>query len=129
MNSLMSIDNGTILLVEDDFAISEFVQVTLKRLGYRVLTAYSIVNTWEVWKQHRNEIRLLLTNLVMPGGISGQELAAILIKEKPELKVIYTTGNSGEMTQEELQLQTGVNFLPKPYSPHELFETLRKNLD
>jgi two-component system cell cycle sensor histidine kinase/response regulator CckA len=64
----------TILLVEDDAFLRAYVHKTLSQLGYRVLQAFNGVEALEVWKQHQNKIHLLLTDLVMPGGINGKEL-------------------------------------------------------
>ncbi|HXS68534.1 MAG TPA: PAS domain S-box protein [Candidatus Polarisedimenticolia bacterium] len=121
--------NETILLVEDDFAVSISVEYTLNHLGYRVLTAADGKEAVEVWKQHRHEIRLLLTDLVMPRGMNGKELAVKLLVEKPELKVIYSSGYTRDLVSADFKLQDGVNFLPKPYSLQKLSETVRRNLD
>jgi CheY-like chemotaxis protein len=121
--------NETILLVEDDFAVSISVEHTLNHLGYRVLTAADGKEAMEVWKQHRHEIRLLLTDLVMPRGMNGRELAVKLLEEKPELKVIYSSGYTRDVVSADFKLQDGMNFLPKPYSLQKLSETVRRNLD
>ena len=121
--------NETILLVEDDVAVSASIQNTLTQLGYRVFTAASGIDALKVWQQHRDEIQLLLTDLVMPYGITGRELAARLLKEKPGLKVIYNSGYATDLADEEFHLEDGVNFLQKPYSPQRLSETLRRNLE
>jgi CheY-like chemotaxis protein len=121
--------NETILLVEDDFAVSVSVEYTLKHLGYRVLTAADGKEALDVWKQHRHEIGLLLTDLVMPRGMNGRELAVKLLAEKPVLKVIYSSGYTRDLVSANFRLQDGVNFLPKPYSLQKLSETVRRNLD
>ncbi|MFO1476836.1 MAG: response regulator [Verrucomicrobiota bacterium] len=101
----------------------------LKRLGYRVLDAASGVSAIEVWKKHKRDIRLLLTDMVMPDGMSGRELAQRLLKENPKLKVIYTSGYSPEIAGKNFPLREGVNFLPKPYKTAHLAETVRTCLD
>ena len=70
---------------------------TLLQLGYRVLEANNGIEAQTIWKQHRDEINLLLTDLVMPGGVTGIDLAQRLIQENPKLKVIYMSGYSAEV--------------------------------
>jgi two-component system cell cycle sensor histidine kinase/response regulator CckA len=121
--------NETILLVEDDSAVSNSVRSILEQLGYRVLSAETGTEAMEVWNVHRKEIKLLLTDLIMPDEMSGEELAVQLRREKPDLKIIYTSGYSKDSRQTSHSLQEGINFLPKPYSPQKLSEILRRNLD
>ena len=71
----------------------------------------------------------LLTDLVMPDGMSGIELARLLLEEKPELKVIYTSGYSAELAAHHADLQPDSAFLPKPYRPQHLAELVRRVLD
>jgi two-component system cell cycle sensor histidine kinase/response regulator CckA len=119
----------TILVAEDDQNVSRSVEGILTQLGYRVLTAGSGIEALDVWNNHRDEIQLLLTDLVMPDELTGRDLAKKLTAENPQLKVIYTSGYSADIAQADTQLEEGRNFLPKPYSPQKLSEILRKNLD
>ena len=119
----------TILLAEDEVALRAVVRTALSRLGYRVLEAASGEEALAVWKQHRDEIRLLLTDLVMPGGMSGKELAGQLLQQNPKLKVIYASGYSVEVAGKDLLLEEGVNFLAKPFQTSKLAQTIRKCLD
>ena len=119
----------TILLVEDELALRTSMRTALSRLGYRVLDASTGGDALEVWKQYRDEIRLLLTDLVMPGGITGKDLAERLFKEDSKLKVIYTSGYSAEIAYNDLILEEGVNFLTKPFVLQKLAQIIRKRLD
>ena len=105
------------------------VRIALSRLGYRVLEAVHRRRGLEVWKQHRDEIRLLLTDLVMPGGMTGKELAEQLLQQNPKLKVIYSSGYSAEVAGKDLLLEEGVNFLAKPFQTHKLAQTIRRRMD
>ena len=127
--SVMRGGNETILLVEDDSLLHASVRKILSHLGYRVLDATNGVEALEVWKQKRDEINLLLTDLVMPGGITGIDLAGRLLKENPKLKVIYASGYSAEVASKDFSLEEGVNFLTKPFHMHKLAQTVRQNLD
>jgi len=119
----------TLLLVEDEPSLRALVRTVLSRLGYHVLTAASGVEAREVWNRHRGQIHLLITDMVMPEGVSGPDLARTLRQKYPGLKVIFTSGYSVDLTREELQLEEGVNFLGKPFKPGHLAQTIRKCLD
>ena len=86
LNSLMPTCDGseTILVVEDEPDLLELFVTTLQSYGYRVLTESSGVNALRAWPSHRDQIDLLLTDIVMPGGVSGWELAKELQAEKPD---------------------------------------------
>jgi PAS domain S-box-containing protein len=121
--------NETILLVEDDAFLRASVHKALSQLGYRVFEAINGIEALEVWKQHREEIHLLLTDLVMPGGMTGKDLAERLLPENPKLKVIYVSGYSAEVAGKDFSLEEGVNFLAKPVQAFKLAQTVRQNLD
>jgi two-component system cell cycle sensor histidine kinase/response regulator CckA len=105
------------------------VRNVLTRLGYRVLEATTGVTALDVWKEHQQDIRLLLTDLVMPDGMTGKALAEQLVAQNAKLKVIYTSGYSREIAGKDFPLQDGVNFLSKPFQAAKLAQTVRANLD
>ncbi|HUS33803.1 MAG TPA: response regulator [Verrucomicrobiae bacterium] len=119
----------TILVVEDEEPVRRFVSELLHEYGYEVRLASNGVEALKVWKDHSETIDLLLTDVVMPEEISGVNLADRLKAEKQDLKVIYTSGYSMELLQEGFQSRQNVNFLPKPYHPIKLAETVRTCLD
>ncbi|MGA2853751.1 MAG: PAS domain S-box protein [Verrucomicrobiota bacterium] len=121
--------NEMILLVEDEQSLRLIMRIALTRLGYRVLEASTGVKALEVWKENRKDISLLLTDLLMPDGITGKDLAQRLLRENPKLKVIYMSGYSAEMAGNDFPLQEGVNFLSKPFEAHKLAQTIRDSLD
>jgi PAS domain S-box-containing protein len=121
--------NETILLAEDDAKLRASVRAALTRLGYRVLEAASGAEALGLWEQNREDIQLLLVDLVMPGGVSGLELAQNICRHRAGMKVIYTTGHSGEIAGPNPSLEEGVNFLIKPFSTHKLAVTVRRMLD
>ena len=118
----------TILFAEDEPSLREMVESLLKRCGYKVLAAESGVAALNLWQEHRDEIQLLLTDLVMPGGFTGRKLAEKLQADKAGLRVIYMSGYSTELGKNP-RLVEGVNFLQKPYSPVVLARTVRNCLD
>lgn len=114
--------NGeTILIVEDEPALRALTRNTLERLGYKVLEAASGRLALDIWAQHP-ETQVLLTDLVMPDGLSGRDLAARLLEQRRELKVIYMSGYPGYIAGRGLSLREGLNFLQKPFSPIKLAE-------
>jgi two-component system, cell cycle sensor histidine kinase and response regulator CckA len=127
--SSMPRGNETILLVEDDAAVRKSVHRTLVQLGYQVLEAVNGVDALDVWKQNRDKIHLVLTDMVMPGGMTGKDLGEFLRKENPGLKMVYASGYSAEMAEKGLTLEEGVDFLTKPFSAASLARILRARLD
>ena len=119
----------TILVAEDEDSVRALVKSILTQKGYRVLLARSGVQALEIWRQHRNEIQLLLTDMVMPDGINGRELSEQLLREKPGLKVIYASGYSADVVGQDFVLEEGVNFLAKPFNPLKLAQVVRARLD
>jgi len=128
LNPLPAPGDETILLAEDDAFLRASVRKILSQLGYRVLEAASGVEALEVWKQNREVIQLLLTDLVMPGGVNGKELAEKLLKENPRLKVIYASGYNADIAGKDFALEEGVNFLAKPFETERLEQIIRNSL-
>jgi PAS domain S-box-containing protein len=117
----------TILFAEDDAAVRRLVAGYLENLGYRVLTAQDGVEAMKVAQSSR-EIRLLLTDFVMP-TVGGRELAARLKSADPGLKVVFISGYAGQSASEtDLEPAEG-HFLQKPFSMDTLAKTVRGALD
>jgi PAS domain S-box-containing protein len=121
--------NETILVVEDEPKLRASVINMLSRLGYNVLEASDGASALEVWNKHRDGIQLLLTDMVMPGGMTGKDLGERLLKENPKLKVIYASGYSTEVAAKDFPLEEGVNFLSKPFQAQKLARIVRERLD
>jgi CheY-like chemotaxis protein len=118
----------TILLVEDEPVLREFVREILGQYEYRVIEAASGIEALKAWDEHEGQIDLLLTDMVMPEGMTGSEVAAQLRKRKPKLKVIFTSGYSSEVIGKDLS-QSNMTFLSKPYLPPQLAQLVRQCLD
>ena len=119
----------TILLVEDEELVRETTAAVLKNSGYRVLQVASGAAALETWRWHAARIALLLTDVVLPEGVNGLELAEKLRAEKPTLKVIGTSGFSREMMAGMSRPPAGTIFLQKPCSPPTLAKAIRTLLD
>lgn len=119
----------TILLVEDEVSVRTLAVHVLERYGYRVIEATNGVAALKVWPQHRAAVDLLLTDIIMPEGLSGRELAEQLRADKPGLKVIYMSGYSGETAGRGMNLREGIDFLAKPFGTAKLAQAVRDCLD
>jgi CheY-like chemotaxis protein len=116
-----------ILIVEDDSDVRVFLRSMLMSEGYHVFEADSEGQALNLWKQHFFRIDLLLTDICIPYVTTGVELARKLQAEKPWLKVIYTTGFSAEIVENDgVSLVEKVNFFCKPYPFGELLDALAK---
>ncbi len=119
----------TILVVEDEPPLRAFVSDLLRRYGYTVFSAESGPSALSVWSAKQREIDLVFTDIVMPDDMNGIDLGLRLKAEKPELKVIYTSGYTGNLeNSRNITLIEGVNFIRKPYKPEILAGLIRKKL-
>ena len=119
----------TVLVVEDEPSVRMLVRAILQRRGYTVIEASSGVEALKLWHAHRAQVSLVLTDLVMPDGVNGQELARRLRRDMPGLRVVFSSGYSPEIAGRELKLGAGENFLQKPFSADTLSEIVRRALD
>ncbi len=118
----------TILLVEDDDVVRRLARLALTQQGYRVIEENSGASALAIWKDHAQSIDLVLTDLVLPGGISGRDLARRLRQTKPNLPVVCTSGCSRSSVSPEVNLLPGATFLAKPYTPDQLLRAVQECL-
>ncbi|HEX5280355.1 MAG TPA: PAS domain S-box protein [Micropepsaceae bacterium] len=118
----------TILVVEDDPAVLEYVTAVLTDLHYRVLTATDGPSGIKMLETERDNIDLLLTDVVMP-GMSGRVLADQARRLKSDIKILFMTGYSQNAIVHEGRLDEGVHLLQKPVTPPELGNRVREVLD
>jgi two-component system cell cycle sensor histidine kinase/response regulator CckA len=119
---------GTILLVEDEAQVRTLTRFALERHGYRVVDVPHGRAALRVWEEQRDAIDLVVTDLVMPEGVSGRELSARFRADRPDLPIVFTSGYSAEIAGLDLALQEGQNFLQKPFSPGALLEIVARSL-
>src|SRR5437660_6892011 len=119
----------TILLVEDGLGLRLIIQSILQELGYQVIAAANANEALDLWVSHRNAVDLLLTDLVLPESMSGQQLAQRLRSERPELKVLYTSGFEIDPDESSEEIVAGVNFIYKPFRRETLIKAVRRSLD
>ena len=117
------------LIVEDEGIVREAARLALERGGYRVFEAGDGPEALAVWERCPVRIDLLVTDMVMPHGVSGGALARVLQTRDPHLRALYTSGYSSESVREDRLLTHGANFLRKPYDPPALLQAVRLCLD
>ena len=118
----------TILVVEDEPPVRSLIVSALRHQGYTVHEAASGAAALQVWEEVRDDVDLLLTDIVMPGGINGRELAIRFSLANPELKVLLITGYSPDVMNETLLNKNNFSFLPKPFDFEELAKAVRNAL-
>lgn len=118
----------TILLVEDEKILLTVCTRALRDLGYRVLSAQDGPSALAIWSEHASEINLLLTDMRMPGGMTGLELAKKIWTTSPTLQVIIMSGYSSEMLHEGPPGTAGYAFLQKPFNSNALGAAVRRAL-
>jgi PAS domain S-box-containing protein len=119
----------TILYVEDDSDVRSLGVAALQRWGYQVLVAQSGPEALQVWETHGEHIHLLLTDMIMPGGITGLELATQVRRLRPHLAVVITSGYSLELSQGGWNPTSDIAYLAKPFQPQSLATAIRRKLD
>jgi signal transduction histidine kinase/ActR/RegA family two-component response regulator len=119
----------TILLVEDEEAVRRAIENTLVRQGYRVHSAMSGGSALQIWRKHHQSIQLIVTDVVMPGGVSGRALFDQMRSEKPELKVVFCSGYTDDILRNDAPLRRNPNFIEKPFAPDKLLRKIRVCLD
>lgn len=112
----------TILVVEDDASVRQLTRRILERGGYRVHAARSGREALDQWERYEPPADLVLTDLVMPDGVGGVELASQLQSRSPSLHVIYTSGYDPDHGTHRVRLEPGVNFLQKPATPRQIID-------
>jgi signal transduction histidine kinase len=118
----------TILLVEDHEDLRAYSSGVLRELGYRVLDAPNGRIALELLQSH-NDVALLFTDVVMPEGLDGRQLAEEAVRRRPGIKVLYTTGYTSNAIVHNGRLDAGVNLISKPFTFRELAEKVRRLLD
>ncbi|HEY3864448.1 MAG TPA: response regulator [Verrucomicrobiae bacterium] len=119
----------TLLLVEDEAPLLKLMRHILESHGYKVLCCSNARHALVLWNEHPKKIDLLLTDLILPDGMAGTELARILQKANPQLKVLYTSGYDAERLAKELPAGTPPNLLQKPFHARRLAEMVYETLN
>ena len=118
----------TILVVEDDDDVRTYSVDILRELGYRVIEAHDGPSAIRLLERQAR-VDLLFTDVVLPSGLTGAEVAAEVCKLRPEIKVLFTTGYARNAIVHHGRLDAGVNLIPKPFTYAQLAAKVRDVLD
>ncbi|HEY5081807.1 MAG TPA: CHASE3 domain-containing protein [Bauldia sp.] len=118
----------TILVVEDNVGVRQYATDALKEMGYRVLEVGDADGALRI-VDGGGRIDLLFTDVVLPGGMNGRELAAKVAKRRPRLPVLFTTGYTRNAIVHHGRLDANVRLLGKPYTLQDLAQKVREILD
>jgi CheY-like chemotaxis protein len=118
----------TILLVEDEKGVRAMIRHILKQEGYTVLEAGNSQEAFLHADQHKGAIQLMVTDVVMP-GMGGRQVAERIKSSRPDMKVLFVSGYTGDAIAHHGVLDKGVNFLEKPFTAEGLTSKVRGVLD
>jgi CheY-like chemotaxis protein len=118
----------TVLVVEDDNALRAYTTEILRELGYHVAEAANGLLALDILGRDE-KVDLLLTDIVMAGGLNGRQLADQAMERRPELKVLFMTGYSRNAIMHQGRVDAGVQMIGKPFSFQELAAKVRARLD
>lgn len=123
------LSNLRILYVEDDPIVRQVTQTILKNRCLRLEVAPDGAAALTAWESSSGEVDLLITDMIMPGGISGADLTRQFCKDNPQLKVLITSGYSPQLLTQSESLAAGLRVLNKPYDREMLMEAIQETLD
>lgn len=118
-----------VLLVEDEPVVREMARATLESGGYQVVEAGDGREALQIWDQRSADIDLVVTDMVMPNGVSGGALARTIQAQSPDLHVICTSGYTPDYIERDLPANDHITFLAKPYRPSRLLQVIRQCLN
>jgi two-component system, cell cycle sensor histidine kinase and response regulator CckA len=118
----------TILVAEDETSLRTLTCATLEQSGYKVLQAKDGVEALEASRKHAGTIDLLLTDIVMP-GMGGRALGEELLRERPEIRIVYMSGYTGQAVGSQGPVEPGSFYLHKPFTREALTNKIREALD
>ena len=118
----------TILVAEDDPAVSKLVQEVLTRAGYSVISAWDGQDVIEKFRANKDTVKLILMDIIMPKK-NGKEAFSEIRKFKPDVKIIYTSGYTQDIIESRDEFDADAELIMKPVQPHDLLRKVRELLD
>ena len=119
---------ATVLIVEDEPTVSRLLKRVLERDGFQVRVAASGREVLDHWNLYELSVDVVITDLVMPGGVSGTQLAAELRRLKPSMPIVFTSGYDPEFDPSDEHMVSGENFIPKPSTAVQILAVVRRQL-
>jgi len=121
------VGKGVILLAEDEDAVRTLTKTILLESGYKVIEAENGIQAVEKFQQHRDEIDLVLLDVIMP-RMNGKEACDEILRSKPETKILFMSGYTGDILGQQGLLFTGQGLIQKPLKPRDMLAVIRKIL-
>ncbi len=118
----------TLLVAEDEEVVKDFLKRILERAGYKVISAVDGEDALIKFREHKDEISLVLSDVVMPRK-NGKEIVEEIRKIKPRIKVVFISGYAADIVHNKGILENGVDFITKPFFKDDLLRKLRQLLD
>ncbi|HEX8949883.1 MAG TPA: ATP-binding protein, partial [Dissulfurispiraceae bacterium] len=118
----------TVLIIEDDVQVRQFSRTALESFGYRVIEAVDGEDALRRFDEHKEDVQLLLLDVIMPKK-NGMEVYNEIKRTRPDIKVIFSSGYTGDVLTDKGIIKDGMSFISKPVSPHDLLSKVRKVLD
>ncbi|MEP6493336.1 MAG: response regulator [bacterium] len=115
-SEVANLASASILLVDDETLVRQMLSRSLRRLGYQVVEAVNGADALRLWPDVAGDVSLVITDMVMPGGISGTDLAARLRERRPGIEIVVMSGHSAQVANESDAAVHGVRFMSKPFS-------------
>jgi DNA-binding NtrC family response regulator len=119
----------TILLVEDDAGVRRLASTALRNYGYTVLEASDGIAAQALIHEYRDSLDLVITDVIMPGGLSGVRLADYVVRQRAQIKILYMSGYADNAIAHQDALDARRAFLQKPFTPATLARKVREVLD
>ena len=117
-----------ILVVEDKEAVRLILKAVFERNGYQILLANNGEEASQLWAKHKEQIELLFTDVVMPGGVTGKDLADALRLERPSLRVVFCSGFGADIIGPDIVNNPTNYFLAKPFDIARLSSVVKEAL-
>jgi len=118
----------TLLLVEDEDQVRKFIGTVLKKYGYKILTASNGKSAEHLFQEHRSEIDLVITDLIMP-EMNGVELAKRINAMDNSTRILFISGYTDDHLSDHEMVDPHINYLQKPFSASDLMKMIRSILD
>ncbi len=118
----------TVLIAEDDAVVRALVKETLEQSGYTVIEAADGEDAVGVFARSRDRVRLLILDVIMPKK-NGKEVYEEIRKDRPDIKVIFSSGYTADILYKKRFIEEGFSFISKPVSPADLLRLVRETLD
>jgi CheY-like chemotaxis protein len=118
----------TILLAEDETTVKKLLSEILSSYGYNIIVAKDGLDAVDKFKTHREQIKLVILDVIMP-GLNGKEVLAVIRQTSPDFRALFISGYAAEIIQRNGLTQKDADFLSKPILPNELLHQVREILD